>query len=147
MYSGENSSNNSFQRIPSNDNLSNGSGSWHRPPSLGNISNSSSNSGLVDTNDNMKTTAIAYLKNLKNPKCKITRTAQLVSLLFNLLHFTNRRTGVNYVDHLFTDICHCLVGTEQLFVGCIESLTINIYHEIVFYLKLILKLKSCVVHF
>ena len=70
MYSGENSSNNSFQRIPSNDNLSNGSGSWQRPPSLGNISNSSSNSGLLDTNDNMKTTAIAYLKNLKNPKCK-----------------------------------------------------------------------------
>lgn len=49
-------------------NISNGSGSWQRVPSLGSISNSSSNSGLVDANDNMKSTAIANLKLLRNPK-------------------------------------------------------------------------------
>ncbi|XP_067942703.1 mitogen-activated protein kinase kinase kinase 3-like [Watersipora subatra] len=71
MYNGDNSGSNSFQQIPSNDNLSNGSGSWNKPLSSGNISNSSSSSGFLDTNDNMKTTAVAYLKNLKNPKSPV----------------------------------------------------------------------------
>ena len=57
-------------RNSSSGNISNGSGSWQRVPSLGSISNSSSNSGIVDANDNMKTTAIANLKLLRNPKCK-----------------------------------------------------------------------------